>query len=342
MADNPAVQPPPSSHQPQPAGVSLGSAFLTSDRILLRRLIDYAGLFPPARLDMPDAVRAYREARVGSHQWVLGRFLCPASRLEELAAVLTSTMTPPETPWEVGVILDGPAAPSAAAAQAFNSAMAPAAEITVVELVAAFEAADGRSVDGAAEVIRPHLLAATSISPRVATYVEVPRTEAWREGFPSAVGAISSLGWQLHREVGAKLRCGGLGVDLFPSSAQVVGFIVACIEAGVRFKATAGLHRPIRHFDPELGGHRHGFLNLLAATALAATDADESTLEAVIDEEDPGSFSIGSAGLRWRDLAAGTSVLERTRSEAFVAYGSCSFDEPIADLVQLQIVAAAP
>ncbi|MDP9386274.1 MAG: hypothetical protein M3P50_13810, partial [Actinomycetota bacterium] len=53
---------------------------------LLGALIDDAGLFPPARKAMDRAIADHRAAQAGEHCWLLGRFLCPASRLEELAA----------------------------------------------------------------------------------------------------------------------------------------------------------------------------------------------------------------------------------------------------------------
>ena len=54
---------------------------------LLSGLVDYAGLFPPASLDMPSAVRNYDAYRRGPHAWMLGRLIVPASRLGEFEAV---------------------------------------------------------------------------------------------------------------------------------------------------------------------------------------------------------------------------------------------------------------
>lgn len=68
---------------------------------LLFGLIDYAGLFPPARLPMDDAVAQYRRAAGGPHAWLLERFICPASRLGEL----------PLDDLRLSVVVDDPAAP---------------------------------------------------------------------------------------------------------------------------------------------------------------------------------------------------------------------------------------
>jgi hypothetical protein len=55
-------------------------------RLLLASSVDYAGLFPPAELDMPTAVRCYEEHRSSEHAWMLGSFVAPAARLGEVAA----------------------------------------------------------------------------------------------------------------------------------------------------------------------------------------------------------------------------------------------------------------
>jgi hypothetical protein len=70
---------------------------------LFSRLIDHAPLFPPASLPLPEAVEEDRRARKSAAAFVLGRFVCPASRLEEL----------PDVGRKVSVVLDGELAPDA-------------------------------------------------------------------------------------------------------------------------------------------------------------------------------------------------------------------------------------
>jgi hypothetical protein len=53
-------------------------------RALLGRLIDHAALFPPASMSMADALEEDRRARASDDAWLLGRFVCPSSRLAEL------------------------------------------------------------------------------------------------------------------------------------------------------------------------------------------------------------------------------------------------------------------
>lgn len=308
--------------------------------VALEGLIDYAGLFPPASLNLDAAVAEYRAARGGRHGWLLGRFLCPTSRLEALAGVLTSTMAAEERPWGVGAVFDGPPAAAALAAQVFDRHLDPAATVVFAEVRTPPDAADGRSPEAAADVIAPLADAAFGISPDVVPFLEIARTDAWRDGIPNAVAAVRRVRERSVRAVGAKLRTGGLAADAFPTPEQVATFIATCTASGLPFKVTAGLHHPLRHHDPRLGVMRHGFLNLLVATALAVEGASEADLVAAIDDPDPGAFMASPAGLKWRGRSFGIPTLRTVRRERFAAYGSCSFSEPVDDLVAMGLVAS--
>jgi hypothetical protein len=115
----------------------------------------------------------------------------------------------------------------------------------------------------------------------------------------------------------AKVRCGGAGV---PSTAALGGFVRACRERGLVFKATAGLHHALR------GGLEHGFLNLLAA---AAFEGDE---EAALEETDADAFSLDASAFGWRERSVPADEIARVRRELFNSIGSCSFFEPVEEL----------
>src|SRR5215475_2589907 len=67
-------------------------------RDLLSGLIDYAGLFPPAALDMPTASRQYAEYRESEYRWALGRFVVPVARLDEFEKAAEDIL--PDGGWE--------------------------------------------------------------------------------------------------------------------------------------------------------------------------------------------------------------------------------------------------
>jgi hypothetical protein len=136
----------------------------------------------------------------------------------------------------------------------------------------------------------------------------------------------------LGRPAGLKLRTGGLEASAFPSPEQVARVLCACRDAGVPLKATAGLHHPLRRHDPGLGTRMHGFINLFAAGALAlAHGLPVEQVADVLADEDSADFTFTAEGLRWRGLFVPTAEIAAARRQT-VSFGSCSFDEPRADL----------
>jgi hypothetical protein len=138
-------------------------------------------------------------------------------------------------------------------------------------------------------------------------YVELPLGA----GLEEKVAALAERGLR------AKVRCGGAEV---PSADALGRFLAVCRDAGVPFKATAGLHHPLA------GDGRHGFLNVLAACAFHAPGALAGDVELTAD------------ALRWNGHEAGADELERVRRQQLVAVGSCSFFEPVEDLRELGVL----
>jgi hypothetical protein len=276
--------------QRDPAGVSHDA-----HRELLGALIDHAALFPPASLDMPEAIEADRAARATENAWILGRFICPASRLGEL---------PREAP-RLSVVLDGGEG----------------------DLETVHDARlDGREVELVEARIDPAWIPDTQelVNAKLGEGVRAFWELAPGRGLRGAVAAVREAG------AGAKIRCGGATV---PPVEGVAAFVAACRDAGVPFKATAGLHHAIRR------GEAHGFLNLLAAAVFAhAAGLGEDELVPLLAEEDPAAFSLDGGGLSLHGHEAGPAAIADARAELFTAYGSCSFDEPVEDLTALGVL----
>src|SRR5262249_36582649 len=93
------------------------------------------------------------------------------------------------------------------------------------------------------------------------------------------------------RQAGLKPRCRGPKSADVPSSSAVAAVICDCRNHAVFWKATAGLHHPLRHFDANLGVEMHGFLNLFVATVLSDVHhLDITTTRAILDDRDATHF----------------------------------------------------
>ena len=133
----------------------------------------------------------------------------------------------------------------------------------------------------------------------------------------------------------AKIRTGGLTPDAFPSSVDIADFLRKCASWGVAFKATAGLHHPVRcvralTYEPNAPtGTMHGFVNVFMAAAIL------SRAEAILSDDDAGAFAFDDDTASWRGHAVLTDDLARLRDGFAISFGSCSFEEPVADLKEL-------
>jgi hypothetical protein len=149
--------------------------------------------------------------------------------------------------------------------------------------------------------------------------------EVW-PGDDAALDAVRERG------AGAKVRCGGPTPDMFPSPAELAHFVCGCRDRGLAFKATAGLHHPIRD------GIAHGFLNLLGAAVLAHAGAAPGDLVPVLLEQDAAAFGVTDEAFTVRGEALGAAAVAEARERLFPGFGSCSFSEPVEDLRGMRIL----
>ena len=165
--------------------------------------------------------------------------------------------------------------------------------------------------------------------------LEVPLLDA-PETVASAVEAIAAANKRAARNAFAlKLRCGGVTKDLFPSVETLASALTTALNARVPFKATAGLHHPIRQYREEVGTEMHGFVNVFGGAILARVHGlDADGLAEILSETDPTHFGLAET-LHWKGLTATASDVAEAREHAALSYGSCSFEEPRDDLRQL-------
>ncbi|HUF03522.1 MAG TPA: hypothetical protein VMM38_05035 [Aridibacter sp.] len=293
-----------------------------SIRVLLSGAIDYAGLFPPAGLSMADSVINYATYRNSNYRWMLGRFVCPVKRLDEFSESARDFF-PREKgdEWRISALATDNLNETADVIEAFNEKFAGKARIDALELKASSEL----EIEAAAKAIPANLT----------NYFELPLDDSLSE----TVSALAVNGQR------AKIRTGGVTSDLIPSANDVIRFIRTCLAANTPFKATAGLHHPIRCFKPltyepdSPSGTMHGFLNVFLATGYAREGYRPEMLEQVMEEEFEEVFEFTDNEAVWqKEYVLTVYQIEALRAKGINAFGSCSFDEPIADLQELGIL----
>ena len=289
------------------------------ERALLSEIVDYAGLFPPAQLPLEKAVREYA-AHLGEEKaWMLGRFIIPAQRLEELEPHLVIFSEP------VRIIALGKGGRSEDEyLKNLNQ------DLTAIKT---FRTAQDASVSIDSFEARLPPLPVTNAF--IANVVNQLREAGLKQSHEFAVDDHLELTMAAlaAADAGAKLRCGGVTADAVPAPEQVARFIVAARDAGVPVKFTAGLHHPVRHFSDDIQTEMHGFLNLYVGGMLAhTTGSGWQELAGIIADQSPDAFALTGVGVEWRGRLVRSEDAARLRENALLGQGSCSFAEPVADL----------
>jgi uncharacterized ParB-like nuclease family protein len=276
---------------------------------LFAHLVDDAGLFPPEALTMTEATARHRHDSAAGHPVLTHRFLCTTGDLPALLDALH-----PEERFRVGLIthLD----PTTVASALARTADDPRVELVGVEGPLPF------GPDPLTAAMRA-LTALDDLPQRASGYVEIPLA-----GDRPPVDVLRLL---TQGRRAAKVRCGGLRAELFPSCQSLGAFIHACVTEDVPFKATAGLHHAVRYRDERTGFIHHGFLNLLLAVCRVVDGGTAEAATAVLESADTEALAAEA-----RQVSMATAATARA---LFVAYGSCSTSEPIDDLRALGLVA---
>jgi hypothetical protein len=230
-------------------------------RALIANLIDYAGLYPPAALPLPEVIANYQRYLTSKDAWILNRLVLPVAQLDELRLGEN---------WRVTLLVDGEPGP-------------------LPPQIETLESKAGRRLS-------------------LPTYCEAPLQQI--------------------TNAFAKVRTGGLTPEAVPPASDLADFLCEAAARRLPFKATAGLHHPIR-------GTMHGFVNVFVAAAFAWHGLDRAEVLEILNETDPAGFEFLDEELRWHGRNITATQIAAARRDFAHSFGSCSFEEPIADLRQL-------
>ena len=301
---------------------------LNAAGVLLRGLIDYAGLFPPASLTMTAAAANYDAYLRSEEKWILGRFILPVSRLDEFEEAFAGLPMAKGgigiEKWQLSGIPGSDVDRDIARIRKFNARRpsVSAGREAVVESVEV-KVAGAEEMKRLAEIIPPELTA----------YFEIPLSDG-----SECIRAVAGSGGR------AKIRMGGETADKFPAPRSVIEFVRRCAAAKLPFKATAGLHHPLRSLHPftdqleSPSGMMHGFLNVFLAAAFLRSGMESEIAVQLLEEESAPAFRFDQDAVSWRQHRLNRDEIAAARQAFAISFGSCSFAEPIDDLRLLRLL----
>jgi len=312
---------------------------------LLADSLDYAGMFPPAELPLETALRNYLDYQRREHSWFLGRFVCPAKGLSELAGLLL--LLPPDSRLRLSVLGQSqqPSADWFAALEADLAAMkrlcAEHGERVRVDYYEAPLPRDALALDPVALTVLLNRVRerfeAAGMS-RLSVFLETRRWWELLQAIGEAAQLFSNEGDEGIR-FGWKIRAGGSEPCDFPAASAVAHLIAGCRDARLPWKATAGLHEPLRAIDRQLNVFRFGFLSLIAAAVLAQVhNLTAAQIQPILEETHADRFRFSDSGFSWQTITANRDQIAAARDRSMVSFGSCSFAEPIEGLERLKLL----
>jgi hypothetical protein len=273
----------------------------------LTGIFDYAGIFPPADHELQTAIHNYQTYLRGPRAWMLGSLVIDARALRALRNQFREKLI------HMHLSITATSRDMDDLQQYLDMGL----PIAMIEIKA----------EDQDEILRWQEI----LPAKIAMYVEAPMPS---HDF-SMLNAIRKAGMR------AKLRMGGVVANAFPAPASVALMLKALAERSLPFKATAGLHHPLRSRYPftyqkdSETGMMHGFINLLCASALVWFGGEVEDAAQLLEAQDPHAWHITPHAIQWRSYSWNADQLQEVRSHFLMSIGSCSFSEPLNDLERL-------
>lgn len=319
----------------------------------MRRLIDYAGMFPPANLDLKNAFSNYLNYINSSDEWMMDKFICSIRFFEDFTnhdSELSKQLHDFQSDrWVAFSLLLTGGKSAKEFLKSLDSDLKLIKEFVSnhneIIVTDNFEVklpddisgknnlgACKKFLDDVSVVFNENELFGCKV------FFEPPVNENYEFVFEKLAYTMAESDHDGGNS-GFKLRTGGITPELFPSSEQIAFALKACNDHKIQLKATAGLHHPIRHYNDSVSTKMHGFLNVFGTGILAyANKLSLKEISEIVMDENAGSFKFTEDEFLWNDISASSEIISKARNEFVVSFGSCSFDEPREDLKKLNLL----
>ncbi len=307
---------------------------------LMNGLIDYAGLFPPASLPLDKAISEYIYYKKSEYSYIVSRFVVPVASVENLKSIyqeinggnISLSVILPEMEFAVKSERN--------ISKSIKDLDAILKENSFIE-ASSFEIKLPRnlSAENQEKLLKQFQKIITKIKklPDNSLIFFEPYVlgDNWKTNIDIACEVIS----QTREHSGFKLRTGGVTQDAFPHTDILAYAIKKCSDMKIKFKATAGLHHPLRHFNPSVNTKMHGFFNVFIGFLIAEKyNPSPEILKKLINTESATEFSFTDDFITYENFVISLKDIKNIKESFSLSYGSCSIDEPIDDLKTLKLI----
>ncbi len=292
--------------------------------ILLDRLFDYAGMFPPAARSFESALRESADLpRTLRRPFMLNTDIVLDTA--HAHALCDLNLRSFGFTREVSIAL--------LATSEINDVIAAAHKLRGIRL-----AANGltcrvssieikRQAEGIDESLQPLCRYCNEHNILLAIEPDLSTPE-WKENLERSLERLSTL------SIPCALKCRGSGPTGIGAD-RLAHALCRVSDVGIPFKVTGGFHHPI--VEAELYGNAMGFLNLTVAVMLRRVHGGsfaEAEVRDLLVNTDRGAFTWGDV-LRYGRLSLTREEIRAIKAKAPFSIGSCSLAEPDQDLARL-------
>jgi len=314
-------------------------------KLFLSKLIDYAGLFPPANLNLKYAFNNYLDYTVNSpYSWIMAKFICPASKLAELDKLIKVEKIELTNQIPLSVL---------GSSNVHSSEFLDSVSHDVKMISEFYGKYSGKINIDAFEVRLPNdifsisgddvLFEMIKLTAEKLKKINIKPIQVYFEALPNenltALAKAISIYNESGGETGYKLRTGGVETSAYPPSGKIAFAIKTCGDFEIPMKCTAGLHHPIRRYNDGVKTKMHGFINVFGAGILnVCLKLPEDVMKEILEDEDAENFHFSESSFGWKEYHVLASRIQEAREQFMISYGSCSFDEPVDDLKKLGLL----
>ena len=317
----------------------------------MQGIIDYAGMFPPANLELTPAFSNYLDYINSDDEWMMDKFVCSMRSFEEITDTDSNVYKLLQDYDSKRLISFSLLLTGGMTAKEFLKSLE--AELKFIkyftdnntnteansfEVKIPIELFERHNANGLKTFLNDcsNFLDNFDMSKSI-IFLEPAVNDNYEFMFEKLAHTSAEI--ENQGRFGFKLRTGGITPELYPSTEQAAFALKTCKDNMVRFKATAGLHHAVRHYNDSVSTKMHGFLNIFGAGVLAFSNPlSLKEINDIVKDEKAASFIFTEDEFRWNDVPASAENITKARNEFVNSFGSCSFDEPKDDLKKLNLL----